>query len=100
MKGFNFEKNLPHQQKAVESMVSVFADLQSDAAEGAHRLCVNPQLNAEKPFTQFSQNVFRVQKGNGIAEKYSRDTILDIMMETGTGKTYTYAKTIFELNKH
>ncbi len=100
MKGFNFEKDLPHQQNAVVSMVSVFADLQIDPAEGAHSLCMNPHLNAEKPYTQFSQNVLRLQKRNELSEKYSRDNIVDIMMETGTGKTYTYVKTIFELNKN
>ncbi|PAW59753.1 MAG: restriction endonuclease subunit R [Verrucomicrobiia bacterium Tous-C3TDCM] len=99
MKGFNFEKDLPHQQNAVKSVVSVFADLQVDAAEGAHCLCKNPLLNREAPYTQFSDNVWRLQKENGIKQKYSRTNIVDIMMETGTGKTYTYAKTIFELNK-
>lgn len=100
MKGFNFEKDLPHQQKAVAAMVSVFADLHIEPAEGAYSLCVNPLIDREKPYTQFSQNVFQLQKANRIQEKYSRDNVVDIMMETGTGKTYTYAKTIFELNQN
>ncbi len=100
MKGFNFEKDLPHQQKAVAAMVSVFADLHIEPAEGVHSLCVNPLLDREKPYTQFSQNVMKLQHANSIKDKYSRDNVVDIMMETGTGKTYTYAKTIFELNKN
>jgi len=42
-----------------------------------------------------------LKKHNGIDEKIKRNSnIIDIMMETGTGKTYTYTKTIFELNKN
>ncbi|HDQ16274.1 MAG TPA: type III restriction-modification system endonuclease, partial [Bacteroidetes bacterium] len=42
-----------------------------------------------------------IQEDNGINEKIKCNTnIIDIMMETGTGKTYTYTKTIFELNKN
>lgn len=100
MKGLNFEKNLSHQTLAVNSMVSVFQDLAIESSEGVNRSFVNPLIQRDKPFTQFCDNVTKLQKGNDIAEKYSRDNIIDIMMETGTGKTYTYTKTIFELNKH
>jgi len=49
----------------------------------------------------YPQNIRAVQESNGIDEKIKRNSnIIDIMMETGTGKTYTYAKTIFELNKN
>lgn len=100
MKGFHFEKDLPHQQKAVVTTVAVFADLQIDRAEGAYQLWANPLLNRTNPYTQFTANVMRLQEQNGIEKKVSPADIVDIMMETGTGKTYTYAKTIFELNKH
>jgi type III restriction enzyme len=42
-----------------------------------------------------------VQEAGGIEERAASrsSTIIDIMMETGTGKTYTYAKTMFELNR-
>ena len=50
-------------------------------------------------------NIQNIQKDNNI--QISSDLVkdlgscsLDIDMETGTGKTYVYIKTIFELNKH
>lgn len=50
-------------------------------------------------------NIKKVQNLNNI--KHSIDLVknlgrcsLDIEMETGTGKTYVYLKTMFELNKH
>lgn len=49
-------------------------------------------------------NIRRIQRGNRIAEsaRLSSDiggVCLDVEMETGTGKTYVYIKTIFELNR-
>jgi len=44
-------------------------------------------------------NIRAIQYRNSVEEKFKKGNIIDIMMETGTGKTYTYAKTIFELNK-
>ncbi|MBQ7560644.1 MAG: DEAD/DEAH box helicase family protein [Synergistaceae bacterium] len=50
------------------------------------------------------RNIRRVQTGNNIKLSDSVNNeigscVLDIEMETGTGKTYTYIKTMFELNK-
>ena len=50
------------------------------------------------------RNIKRVQTGNNIKlsdslNKEIGSCVLDIEMETGTGKTYTYIKTMFELNK-
>lgn len=65
--------------------------------------------NAEITLTdeQLLANIRAVQEGRNIplSEKLSRPLdkacrcALDIEMETGTGKTYCYTKTIFELNK-
>lgn len=111
MKGFNFEKNLPHQENAVESVLSVFADLQQQPATEADRNYINPVFNRmEKqgqvtdniilPSGQYYSNIARRQESNNIEEKAKpKSNIIDIMMETGTGKTYTYTKTIFELNR-
>lgn len=53
---------------------------------------------------QLLQNIHRVQSQNNI--RLSTNLVkdlgrcsLDIEMETGTGKTYVYIKTMFELNK-
>jgi type III restriction enzyme len=47
------------------------------------------------------RNIIDIREENNITDGgVKRDSnIIDIMMETGTGKTYTYTKTIFELNK-
>lgn len=54
---------------------------------------------------QLLQNIRKIQQINNIKESGSLigdfgRCSLDIEMETGTGKTYVYIKTMFELNKH
>lgn len=100
MKGFNFEKNLNHQSQAVNSTVAVFEHLQIMKSEGADKNCINPILNKDDGY-QYIENIIKIQGQNGIGEvRNGTSNIVDIMMETGTGKTYTYTKTIFELNKN
>ncbi len=97
---FNFEKNLSHQTQAVNSTIAVFEHLQHSRQQGAYKNCINPIVDRENG-SQYSKNITEIQRKNGIDEiKNSQSNIVDIMMETGTGKTYTYTKTIFELNKH
>lgn len=56
---------------------------------------------------QLLKNIQEIQKNNNIKEstslsKFSKNMdvcSLDVEMETGTGKTYVYIKTMFELNK-
>lgn len=100
MKGFNFEKNLDHQAQAVESTMRVFEHVNKVLPNGTDKQCINPLLDY-KDF-QYWRNVKELAKNNSLAgvEHDKRTNIIDIMMETGTGKTYTYTKTIFELNKH
>lgn len=100
MKGFNFEKNLDHQAQAVESTMRVFEHVNKVLPDGTDKQCINPLLDY-KDF-QYWRNVKELAKNNALAgvEHDKRTNIIDIMMETGTGKTYTYTKTMFELNKH
>lgn len=54
--------------------------------------------------TQLLHNIREVQKGSNIKEssslaRHMGACSLDVEMETGTGKTYVYIKTMFELNK-
>ncbi|RRT90075.1 type III restriction-modification system endonuclease [Empedobacter falsenii] len=100
MKGFNFEKNLDHQAQAVESTMRVFEHVNKVLPDGTDKQCINPLLDY-KDF-QYWRNVKELEKNNALAgvEHDKRTNIIDIMMETGTGKTYTYTKTMFELNKH
>ncbi|WP_417874028.1 type III restriction-modification system endonuclease [Xanthomarina gelatinilytica] len=101
MKGFNFEKNLQHQSQAVKSTVSVFNNLEVEKPKGVDKQFLNPVLKIYDGNNTYPKNILALQKVNNIEEKVNLNSnIIDIMMETGTGKTYTYTKTIFELNKN
>ncbi|MDY0144159.1 MAG: DEAD/DEAH box helicase family protein, partial [Bacteroidales bacterium] len=100
MKGFNFEKNLSHQSHAVDSTIAVFENISLVLPTEADKNYINPAFDFLSDWA-YPQNLRTVQESNGIDEKIKRNSnIIDIMMETGTGKTYTYAKTIFEFNKN
>lgn len=92
--GFAYEGNLLHQTKAVESIVELFdeSECKKPIGEIAH---------LSNPIYKINQRVIeRVQRGNELKEKSSKENIFDICMETGTGKTYTYTKMMYELYTH
>lgn len=94
-RGFNFEANLPHQTEAVESLLTVFKDtrINRDVVEYQNNIVEFNDMNLKI-------NIKDIQNLNAIDGNYiSNNKIFDIHMETGTGKTYTYTKSIFELNK-
>lgn len=94
MAGFTYEKNLPHQEKAIESVLSVFdrVHLKHGGRDENPEILFSGSLKAD--------NLHKIQQMNGVGDiALSDSNILDISMETGTGKTYTYTKTIFELNR-
>ena len=114
----------PYQTEAVESVTQVFAG-QHFASPLSYRRDVPLEVQgtlfdspadddfsmgfANAPVTldtaQMLTNINRVQSRNNIKLTQSIVTgglgacSLDIEMETGTGKTYVYIKTMFELNK-
>ena len=97
--GFKFERNLPHQKRAVESILKVFENLPVIEPEEVWiKLKSNPLIDSTS--IQYKENIKHVVKMNSISVKPTYSNIIDIMMETGTGKTYTYTKAMFELNKH
>lgn len=102
MAGFTYEHNLPHQERAVKSVLAVFNNATKEVNINqilANRS--NPCISLTK--AQFSKNIQEIQKYNDIDTKkyHDRDSnIVDISMETGTGKTYTYTKMMFELNQN
>ncbi len=99
MPKFNFEKNLEHQSLAVKSVVEVFYDVEKQNLEGVNKEFINPVFDTKSSF-KYVNNIWNLQEQNNIERKVNgQSNIIDIMMETGTGKTYTYTKTIFELNK-
>lgn len=104
-----FDASLEYQQHAVNAIVSVF-DGQPMAQTGfelshTHGEGVSPsELGVGNhlilPEETLLANVHRIQETNDI-EKVGALQGLDfsIEMETGTGKTYVYLRTIFELNR-
>lgn len=95
----HFEPNLQYQLDAIASVVKVFDGAPYVPAEDRlfHGVCAN-ELKLD-PKDVYS-NVLRVARENGITNpKQVDDLDFSIEMETGTGKTYVYLRTIFELNK-
>ena len=101
-KGFTFEKNLPHQKAGVDALMSMFVGAEPQQSDDPiFRLRANPVLSITDP--QYYANIKTVQKFNGIEHKRehynAKSNVIDISMETGTGKTYTYTKSMYDLNK-
>ena len=97
--GLRFERNLPHQIRAVESIINVFNGLNIEYPKDYLKHYINPYI-AQINSLQYSLNLTNIMKANGIFLQPKNSNIIDIMMETGTGKTYTYIKSMFELNKY
>lgn len=105
-KHLNFEYDLPHQTEAVNSVLNCFG---GTFPTQIREVFSNPIIINDRE--QINRNIEKIRQEKklfSIPKKYKtklkegeerESLILDIHMETGTGKTYTYTKTIFELNK-
>ena len=92
------QQSLQHQQEAIDRIATVFDGLLLSMPTNYYE---NPSLPKDKH--SFKEKISEIQKG--IPVEY-RNTVtdndylnLDVKMETGTGKTYVYTKTMFELHK-
>ena len=107
---FQFDDNLEYQKKAVKSVVELFRglpkSLDSIYAERIRRSFTekDPVRNIDiVRGNKLFQNLKKVQLKNGLFtdekaySKHERDFTVE--METGTGKTYVYLRTILELHK-
>ena len=107
---FQFDDNLEYQKKAVNSVVELFRglpkSLDSIYAERIRRSFTekDPVRNIDiVRGNKLFQNLKKVQLKNGlftdekVYNKHERDFTVE--METGTGKTYVYLRTILELHK-
>lgn len=96
------QRGLPHQQKAVDAVAGVFADVPLTQTGGAYSYA-NPKFSLLD--SRLAVNVAAVQAKylredeRGRYSKPEGFLNLDVKMETGTGKTYVYAETIFRLHK-
>lgn len=101
-KQFHFEGNLPHQQRAVDSILAVLETVTFTKPNQQMALLSNPLAPKDKQLglSAYAKSIEAVQKHNEILGHIAKpeSNVLDISMETGTGKTYTYTKMMFELN--
>lgn len=94
------QQQLPHQQKAIDAIVDVFCGAYISAPT---QFYTNPTFSLAD--THIATNIKRLQSElppeyhSNVPVSDSEYLNLDIKMETGTGKTYVYTKTMFELHK-
>lgn len=92
------QQGLPHQQKAIDAICAVFDGVSCTSPVQFYE---NPHISLDDP--KISSNIRAIQ--SDIPTQYRRNNPigdclnLDIKMETGTGKTYVYTKTMYELHK-
>ena len=92
--GFSYERNLPHQSKAIDC---VLLALKGASVEANLNKSFNPKISIND--LNLSANLRELQKRENINSLHTLTRVFDICMETGTGKTYTYTKMALELCK-
>lgn len=92
--GFSYERNLPHQSKAIDC---VLLALKGARVEAILNKSFNPKISIND--SNLSANLRELQKRENINSLHTLTRVFDICMETGTGKTYTYTKMALELCK-
>lgn len=117
--GFQFDAKQQYQLDAIQSVVDLFdgqpkdveklvTTLRSEDSVGAMQLTITDEVgaignNLVVDHEVILTNLQRVQDRNGLevqSSLYDDALDFDTEMETGTGKTYVYLRTIFELAKH
>ncbi len=99
---FKFDANQDFQLKAVSSITDIFEGQEktfvNSIVSNGSLLGIYPNVLSLSE-EEIIENTSKIQKENGI--KGMKDTHFDfsVEMETGTGKTYVYLRTIFELNR-
>lgn len=102
MAGFVFERDLPHQNASVSGVMRALDGIAVEQTLAGTR---NPRLMFGGNSQNLQSNILSLKKEGDWSQDFKIDTsnlselILDISMETGTGKTYAYTKTMLELNK-
>ena len=105
-----FDSSLKYQEKAIESIVNIFEGqeiCQSNFTVSAitdniltyqNELGIGNRL--ELLDDEILANVQNIQLKNGLPQSQKLNSMdFSVEMETGTGKTYVYLKSIFELNR-
>ncbi|MGW3657099.1 restriction endonuclease [Streptomyces sp. NPDC005151] len=109
---FSFDADLDYQRQAIDAVTGLFRGQEVMASQ----FTVHAHPAAHAGFEGFSDrgygnmlrldpetilaNLHEVQNRSGLAPEPSLDSMnFTIEMETGTGKTYVYLRTIYELNQ-
>lgn len=94
---------LAYQAQAVNSIFEVFADVRFVAPTGVH---ANPTYVAHEAQKTILANIERIRAENqvqagelDVAGSLTPALSLDVLMETGTGKTFTFIETIHRLHQ-
>lgn len=103
-----FEADLPFQQDAIKSITDLFEGQPMEDSIFEFKLEETGQLNLINGVSnklvlseeQLLENLNAIQTNNEVKISTSLDGYnFSVEMETGTGKTYVYLRTIYELNK-
>lgn len=95
-------ENLKYQDDAIQSVVKVFDGTEKNTFDNACLEGIRSNVS-NLSVEQLQDNITSIAEENGIeleTLKLTIETDLTIEMETGTGKTLVYIKTIYELYKH
>jgi type III restriction enzyme len=95
-------ENLKYQDDAIQSVVKVFDGTEKNTFDNACFEGIRSNVS-KLSVEQLQENIKSIAEENGIeleTLKLTEETDLTIEMETGTGKTLVYIKTIYELYKH
>lgn len=93
--------DLPHQTRPVSAIADVFANVPFEKKD----ICANPVFDLSSENIRNNIVSIKADPDNNVPESQRNNVVidvplgLDIRMETGTGKTYVYTRTIFELHK-
>lgn len=103
-----FNPNQDFQLEAIKSIVDLFEGQSLEKGDFEFSLFGQMDIHSQMGVgnkleiseAQILENLKRIQKHNGLQESRHLDGMhFSVEMETGTGKTYVYLRTIYELNK-
>lgn len=127
---FKFESGQPHQKEAIDSVVGLFAGFTQEITDFSFEYDVVPNIREFYDFDEewlysnyqeviSTNNNLRLTSGHqadlsmntslafddgfmlaDIDDRSVRFPVFTVEMETGTGKTYTYFRTVHELKQH
>nr|WP_197702007.1 DEAD/DEAH box helicase family protein [Candidatus Endomicrobium trichonymphae] len=105
----HFDAGQPHQQEAVKAVTEIFKgqsvnngdfEVSFGGQDGLNLLVKGVKNNIVLSEEQILKNIREIQKNNNLPVSSKLEGLnFTVEMETGTGKTYVYLRTIYELNK-